>query len=243
MENSLYVGLSSQVVLEENMNIIANNVANMATPGYRGQNMIFQEYISKPRGMKEDLSMVLDYGQYQVTDPGPIKVTGNPLDVALVGPGFIGINTPQGVMYTRAGNFSMTPDGTLVNARGVPVAGAGGGTITIPPEAKEVSIDQQGNVSTNAGQVGQIMVVEFDSEQKLDPAGNGLYRADSPGTPAENTTVIQGKLEGSNVQPVVEMTRMIKVLREYQSVQRMMQNEHDRIRTAIQRLGRSGSVA
>lgn len=242
MENSLYVGLSSQVVLEGNMNIIANNVANLNTPGFRGQNMIFQEYVEKPRGMKEDVSLVNDYGQYQVTDPGPIKITGNSLDVALVGPGFLGIVTPEGVQYTRAGNFAQLADGTLVNARGMPVAGQGGGVITIPQDAKNVYIDHNGAVSTDEGQIGQLMVSEFANYQTLNPAGNGLYTTSEPPIPATGTTVIQGKLEGSNVQAVVEMTRMIDVLREYQAVQRMMQTEHDRMRTAIQRLSRQGGA-
>lgn len=222
------------------MNIIANNVANLNTPGYRGQNMIFQEYVEKPRGMKEDVSFVNDYGQYQVTDPGPIKVTGNPLDVALVGPGFLGIVTPDGVQYTRAGNFGQLADGTLVNARGMPVAGQGGGQITIPADAKNVYIDHNGAVSTDEGQIGQLLIAEFANYQTLEPAGNGLYVTDDAPLPPGNTTLIQGKLEGSNVQAVVEMTRMIDVLREYQAVQRMMQSEHDRMRTAIQRLSRQG---
>jgi flagellar basal-body rod protein FlgF len=236
MENSLYVGLSSQVVLQENMNIIANNVANLNTPGFRGQNMIFQEYLERERGMKEDLSLVNDYGQYQVTDPGPVKVTGNPLDVALIGPGFLGIQTPGGVQYTRSGNLAITAEGTLVNARGMLVASAGGGSITIPPDAKNVYIDQNGAVSTDDGQVGQLMIAEFNNYQTLNPTGNGLYETTETAIPAKGTTVIQGKLEGSNVQAVVEMTRMIDVLREYQSVQNMMKTEHDRLRTAIQKL-------
>lgn len=240
MENSLYVGLSSQVALQESMNIIANNVANLNTPGFRGQNMIFQEYVEKPRGMKEDVSMVNDYGQYQMTDPGPIKVTGNPLDVALVGPGFFGIQAPGGVQYSRAGNFSMTADGTLVNALGMPVAGEGGGAITIPPNAENVYIDQKGAVSTDDGQVGQLMIAEFTNYQTLNPTGNGLYETSEAPIAGENTTVIQGKLEGSNVQSVVEMTRMIDVLREYQSVQNMMKSEHDRLRGAIQKLTSQG---
>jgi flagellar basal-body rod protein FlgF len=240
MENSLYVGLSSQVVLAGNMNIIANNVANLNTPGFRGQNMIFQEYVERPRGMKEDVSLVNDYGQYQVTDPGPIKVTGNPLDIAIVGPGFLGIQTPDGVQYTRAGNLSMTAEGTLVNARGAHVASAGGGDIVIPPDAKNIYIDHNGAVSTDEGQVGQLMIAEFNNYQTLNPAGNGLYVTTDPAVPAAKTTVIQGKIEGSNVQAVVEMTRMIEISREYQAVQRMVQTEHDRLRTAIQRLSRQG---
>ena len=221
------------------MNIIANNVANMTTPGFRAQNLIFQEVIQDPRYMKEDVSQVLDYGQYQNTDPGPISQTGNPLDVSLVGPGFMGIVTPNGVQYTRGGNFAMLADGTLVNARGLPVAGDGGGQITIPPDAKNIYIDRNGAISTDEGQVGKLMVVEFGSEQTLEPVGNGLYMNEDGGQPATRTTVLQGSLEGSNVQPVVEMTRMIDVLREYQMVQNMMNNEHERQRTAIQRLARA----
>ncbi len=239
MENSLYISLSGQMALQAQMDLVAQNIANINTPGYRGQNGVFEEYLDKPRGMKETMSMVYDYGQYQQTDPGPIKVTGGALDVALVGPGFMGIQTPDGIQYTRAGNFTLTADGTLVNARGMAVAGSSGGNITIPADAQNIYIDQKGVVSTDDGEVGQIMVKEFSSEQILEPAGNGLYKTEDLGTLATETTVIQGKLEGSNVQGVVEMTRMIDVSREYQMIQRMIQNEHDRIRGAIQRLGRT----
>jgi flagellar basal-body rod protein FlgF len=239
MENSVYIGLSKQVVLKENMNIIANNVANLNTPGFRGQNMLFTEYVENPRHMDEDISMVLDYGQYQMTDPGAIKETGSPLDVALVGNGFLGIQTPDGIQYTRAGNLTMDAEGTLRNARGMVVADQGGGEITIPDDAREIIIDRKGVVSTDQGVVGQLMIVEFNNYQDLNPAGNGLYTTTANAIPAENTSVHQGKLEGSNVQAVVEMTRMIDVSREYQAIQQMMEKEHERLRTAAQRLART----
>lgn len=239
MENSVYIGLSKQVVLRENMNIIAQNVANVNTPGYRGQNMLFTEYVEDPRYMKEDISMVLDYGQYQMTDPGSLKETGNPLDIALVGNGFLGIQTPNGIQYTRAGNLTMDSEGILRNARGMAVASDGGGDIVIPRDAKEISIDRKGAVSTEQGQIGQLMIAEFENYQELNPAGNGLYETKSAPIPADKTAVMQGKLEGSNVQAVVEMTRMIDVLREYQAVQNMMQSEHERLRSSAQRLART----
>lgn len=240
MENSLYVGLSGQVALEQKMALIANNVANVSTPGYRGQNAVFKEFISDQRRMKEDVSLVLDYGQYQMTDPGPVKVTGNSLDVALVGPGFMGVQTPSGVQYTRAGNFGLNALGEVVTSRGMKVADQGGGTISIPADAKYVTIDHKGVVSTDQGQISQLMIAEFTDYQKLNPAGNGLYTTDEQPKPATETTALQGKLEGSNVEPVIEMTRMIDLMREYQGVQRMMQSEHDRLRTAIQRMTRQG---
>lgn len=239
MENSIYVGLSKQIVLRENMNIIANNVANMNTAGYRGQNMVFSEYIEDPRYMKEDVSMVLDYGQYQKTDAGPIKVTGNPLDVALVGNGFMGMITNEGIQYTRAGNFAVNANNTLVNSLGISVANTNGGEITIPPDAKEIMIDRTGVISTDQGALGQLMIREFASDQDLNPAGNGLYTTEAEPQEPTNTTVLQGNLEGSNVQAVVEMTRMIDVSREYQSVQNMMNSENERLRNAIRKLSQS----
>jgi len=240
MENSLYVGLSKQVVLKENMDIIAQNVANVNTPGYRAQNMVFSEYINDPRYMKEDVAMVLDYGQYQMTDPGNIKDTGAPLDIALVGNGFLGIQTAGGdIQYTRAGNLTMDSNGVIRNALGLAVASEGGGEITIPQDAKDIRIDRNGIISTDQGQIDQLMVREFNNYQELNPEGNGLYVTTEEGIPADSTEVIQGKLEGSNVQAVVEMTRMIDVLREYQAVQNIMQSEHERLRTAAQRLART----
>lgn len=238
MENSLYVGLSGQVALQEKMALIANNVANLNTPGFRGQNAVFKEYISDQKRMKEDVSLVYDYGQYQVTDPGPMKLTGNALDVALVGPGFLGVQTPEGVQYTRAGNFSLNQLGELVTARGMKVADQGGGTIIIPEDATSISIDPKGIVSTQDGPVGTLMVAEFKNYQNLNPVGNGNYKTDEQPTPAVDTRVKQGAVEGSNVSGVLEMTRMIDVLREYQMVNNMMQSEHTRQQTMIQRLGR-----
>ena len=246
MENSIYLGLSRQMVLRANMDIVANNVANMNTPGYRGQNLIFSEYISDPRGGRtpdeadDPLSFVWNKGQYDDTKPGSVEFTGNPLDISLDGPGFIGIQGPGGeIAYSRAGNFQMTAEGTLLNASGFAVASAGGGEIVIPQGSSEIKIDEQGFISNQDGVLGQIQVVEFENLQQLQPIGNLLYRTDAaPGEPA-NTRIKQGTLEGSNVNGVVEMTRMIETLRNFQSTHNMLKSEHDRLRTAIQRLTRT----
>ena len=239
MENSLYVALSRQVALGQNMTIIANNIANINTPGYRGQDMIFEEYVADPRGLEDPLSMVLDYGHYQNTDPGPVSQTGNPLDVALEGPGFFGVQTPDGEQYTRAGNFTVDELGILHTSTGFAVASGNGGDIIIPAEATEISIDENGIISTDQGEVGRLQVVEFENEQLLDPVGNGLYRHPDGGAPAQNTRVRQGMLEGSNVQGITEITQMIEVSREYQAIQRMVQQEHDRQRNTAQRILRT----
>ena len=209
MENTLYIGLSKQITLSENMDIIAHNVANVNTPGYRAQNMVFAEYVVDPARMPEDISMVLDYGQYQVTDPGSLRETGNPFDIALVGNGFLGIETPEGTRYTRAGNLIVDADGILKNQRGMAVASEAGGEIAIPRDAREVTIDKQGVISTENGVVGRLRIVEFEHYQNVNPEGNGLYKAEGePARPAEDTQVLQGRLEGSNVQAVEPFRRL-----------------------------------
>jgi flagellar basal-body rod protein FlgF len=240
MENGIYSGLSRQVALEAQMDIISNNIANMNTPGYREQNMVFTEYLAKPKGIDDPLSMVLDYGQYQKTEAGPMRQTDNPLDVALQGKGWLGVQTAEGIRYTRAGNFQLNVNGELITGRGDLVAGEGGSAITIPPNAREIKIDEKGAVSTEEGQVGRLMVVEFENDQELEAKGNGLYATEAEPLPPDHTRVMQGLIEDSNVSPVLEMSRMIEVLRNYQATQRMLQNEHDRERTMIQRLTRSG---
>ena len=133
METPIFIGLSRQIALRANMDIIANNVANMSTPGYRAQNMVFTEFLASPDGQEKleekEFSMVLDYGQFENSDPGEMRFTGNPLDAAIEGPGYFGVQTPEGVMYTRAGNFQVNTNGELVTGMGQLVADAGGGNL------------------------------------------------------------------------------------------------------------------
>jgi flagellar basal-body rod protein FlgF len=236
MENSLYVGISRQLALTNSMDMIANNVANMSTPGYRAQNPIFKEFITNTSGDRGRLSMVYDYGQWQSTTAGPAHFTGGTYDVALSGPGFMGITTPTGeTMYTRAGNFTVSSSNQLVNSAGYTVAGSTGAAISIPPDAREVKITDDGDVTADGNVVGRIMMMEFENLQSLKPQGNGLYSA-TGGLPATETKMKQGMLEGSNVNPVLEMTRMIDILRNYQSTQKMISAEDERQRSGIQKL-------
>lgn len=244
MPNTIFAGLSQQVAVQRQLGIVANNIANANTPGYKAQNMVFSEYVKEASSRVETeggpgLSLVLDYGHYQTTTQGSIEQTGNTFDVALEGDGYFGVQTADGQRYTRAGNFRVNGIGELVTASGDLVSGQGGGAITIPVEAREVKIGRDGSISTDQGQVGQIMVVEFENQQELEAVGNGLYNTEAQGTPALNTIVLQGALEGSNVEPVIEVTRMIELMRGFQRTQSMIQTEHERERTMIQRLSRT----
>ncbi len=242
MENSIYLALSRQMTLQTNMDIVANNIANMNTTGYRGQNLIFEEFISDPRhdapdGVDDPLSFVWNKGQYDDTSPGSVSVTGNSLDVSLDGPGFLGIQGPGGqINYTRAGDFQLSAEGILASSAGFAVAGAGGGNIVIPPGSSEVKIDEKGVVSNQDGQLGQLMLVEFENLQKLEPLGDNMYKTDAAPIPPANTRVKQGTLEGSNVNSVVEVTRMIETLRDFQATQNILKTENERLRGAIQKL-------
>lgn len=236
MENSIYIALSRQTVLQTNLDIVANNIANMNTAGFRSQSPLFEEYLSDPSRDSDPISFVYDYGQYQNTAPGPQEQTGNPLHVALNGPGFMAIEGPDGkTAYTRDGNFQRDSNGTLVTDAGFRVL-SNGGPITIPANSTEILIDETGTITNQNGILGKLQVVEFDNVQDLKPMGNNLYRTDDTGTPAEDTTVQQGFLEGSNVNPIVETNRMVEILRSFQSVQNLLETEHDRLRTAIQKL-------
>jgi flagellar basal-body rod protein FlgF len=234
MENTIYIGLSRLSALQEHMNIISNNIANINTPGYKANKMLFSEYIDKPKGMKENISMVLDYGNYRVKDNGALKSTGNPLDIALEGTGYFGVQGPDGkVAYTRNGSFTINADRQLVTQQGYPVVDSGGQPISIPEGQNDIVIDERGSIAANEGIIGNLMVQDFDNIQALKPFGNSLYKTEEAGRPSTTTRVIQGSIEGSNTQGVIEMTDMIDVSRTYQSVARMLQTEHDRIRSTI----------
>lgn len=240
MENSIYVALSRQVGIEEKMAITANNIANVNTPGYRAQNMVFNEFLADPRGIEDPLSQVLDYGHYQNTAPGSFRTTGNPLDVAIQGEGYMGVQTADGIAYTRNGRLSLNVNREIVNPAGLPITDEGGNPISIPADAQDVIIAQDGTISSENGVISKLKLVRFDNEQELRATGDGLYRTEQAEQPIEEPRFVQGAYEESNVSAVLEMTRMIQTSRDFQSIHRLMQNEHDRQRTMIQRLTRVG---
>lgn len=238
MENATYIGLSYQAGLERQLNVTANNIANASTPGFRARHVLFQQYLNDAKGTEATpYYSANDYGEMMDTAPGSYSQTGRPLDVAVEGPGFMGVVTATGVKYTRAGSFSLNSVGEIVTPTGLRVADDGGAPITIPQGTAKITIGTSGIVYADGNGVGQLMMREFANPQaELKPVGNSLFEASTEGLPAESTQMRQGMLEGSNVNGVAEMSDMISIMRNYQAVQRMMQSESDRMRTAIQRL-------
>lgn len=237
MENIAYIALSQQMALRTRMDQTANNVANVSTPGYKSYHTLLTEEIKKPESTQA-MSMVMDYGQYRNTAQGPMTQTGNDLDFALRGQGYFTVLTDNGPRYTRDGHFTLNREGQIITASGDLVAGNGGGPITIPPEAKNITVGKDGSIQTDVGAIGQFAIVQFDDDQLLKSAGNNQYTADGVAAIADTETdVLQGMVEESNVQGVKEMTEMIDILRKYQSASRLIQTDHDRQSNAINILG------
>jgi flagellar basal-body rod protein FlgF len=241
MENPIYISLSRMVALQRQMDVVANNVANATSTGFKRERVMFSEYLEHPT-MNERLSMVQDRATTRDMSPGPMSATSNPLDVAIRGSGYFVVDTLNGPHYTRAGRFQLDPKGQIVDNNGLPVLGTDMKPIILPTGAGDIHIQGDGSVFTNLNPrtpVGKINVVTFDKEQQMIEVGSGLFLTDETPKPAsKDTRVAQGVIEESNVQPVVEMTNMMNVLRQYQGIQKIVDSEHKSQESMIQKLGR-----
>ena len=236
MENTGYVALSRQMVLRRQLESIANNMANMSTTAYRAERMLFTEYLSDTGDSRRPLSFVQDLAQVRNLAEGPLQTTGAALDVAVKGKGYFVIQTARGERYTRDGHFRLSPDGEIVTALGDKVL-SDGGVLEIPDDSKTIEIAGDGTVSADEDELGRLRVVTFGDEQRLKRVQGNYYDADGQlPRELEESEVIQGALETSNVRGIVEMTEMIKTLRAYQAAKRMNDQEHERQRRAIRTL-------
>ncbi|HIJ38245.1 MAG TPA: flagellar basal-body rod protein FlgF [Rhodospirillaceae bacterium] len=232
MENTAYVSLSSQAALWRQMEVVANNMANANTPAFKSEVAMFKEYSVKtksdatPFGRK--ISYVQDVGMLRNTAEGPLASTGAPLDVAIHGDGYFTLDTPSGPRFTREGHFRLDETGMVVTAAGYPVLQQNDQPIVVAPNEANITIAADGTISTENGNIGKLKLVKFENEQDLTKAGNGSYQTTSDPSPVDKPVLSQGMLEQSNVQPILEMTHMMKILRTYEGVQNMLQNEHDR---------------
>ena len=249
MENTLLVGLSRQMVLERQMDVVANNVANVNTNGYKADRSMFQEYLAS--GAHEDnflaadrrVSYVQDRAVFHDFSQGAVEETKNPLDVAIDGGGFLVVQTPAGERYTRDGALQINSQGQLVTAGGNPVLG-NSGPIVFQPTDKQVSIASDGSVTVLEGTSridsvrGKLRVVSFAQAQNLQKEGSNLFSAGPGATAQPNTTskLRQGFVEKSNVNSVLEMSHMIEVTRTYTQISNLLQQQSDLHKTAIDKL-------
>ena len=241
MENAQLISLSRQIALQRQMDVVANNMANINTNGFKSEDLLFQDYLMpKARdndfgGQDSKLHYTEDWSTLHNMETGPIEQTGNPLDVALQGDGFLSVQTPQGVRYTRNGALTIDNQGMLVDLDGNPVLGDGG-PIHFDSSDTDISIARNGSISSSNGTKGKLAVVEFANPQVLAKQGDNYYSGPA-GAPATATDVIQGSIEKSNVSGVTTMADMIRVERAYQQLATLMQQQSDLRTTAVQRLG------
>jgi len=241
MENTSYIALSRQTALWRKLDVVANNIANMNTPAYKGEHVLFTEYLARSRGADspfgDRLAYTVDHGTYRDVERGPMQMTGNPLDVAIDGEGYFEVETDFGRYYTRNGRFMLDKDGMMVTTEGHPVLTTTGAPIFIAPNEHDITIERDGSISTETGPVGRLRVVSFEDEQAMLRIQAGMYDAqDQEPQDVEVVSLEQGTIEGANVEPVIEMTRLIDVHRAYESIQQLIESEGERQRNAIQAL-------
>ena len=227
MDTISYVALSRQMALDRHMTTLATNIANASSTGYRARHTLFEAELERA-GPQQRVAFVQDVGQWQDTAPGPIATTGNQLDVAIDGSGFLAFNTAGGVRYSRAGHLTLDPQGQITDEAGHPVLDQGGQPLLVPAGAGELTIAADGTLSTKAGPIGRLQVVTFQNEQLLSREGDGLYRSPVPPQAAGGEgRLVQGALEGADVQPVMEMTSMMQATRLFEGTQKMIDTHHE----------------
>ncbi|SNS11136.1 flagellar hook-basal body complex protein [Antarctobacter heliothermus] len=232
METAGYAALSRQSSLMREMQVIANNIANANTTGYRQEGMIFSEFVAEGDGMA---AVAMAAGRIGSTSlrQGTLEQTGGLYDLAIEGDGFFLVETGDGQRLTRAGAFSPSAEGTLVTPDGHPVLDESGAPIFVPPQAVGLAIARDGTISTEGRPIGRVGVVQPLEPQGMIREGGQMFRSDAGFEPVEDPRVMQGFVEASNVDPILQVARMVEVQRAYELGQSFMEREDERIRSAL----------
>lgn len=241
MDNAAYIGLSRQMTLRRELEIIANNVANADTAGFKVEQLLTEEEPTRPAktfGIRPPVDFVVDGEVARDFTQGGFSQTGNTFDLAVEGDGFLVVRTANGDRYTRDGRLQLDARNQLVTHGGDPVL-AGGGPVVLDPQGTPPVIAPDGTVSQGAVQLGKLDLVRFDSRRGLAKEGDNLFASAAPAQPAPDVRVRQGAVEQSNVKPVLEITNLIEVSRAYERITRMVDQNEDLSRRAVERLGRS----
>lgn len=239
MDNPIYTSLSRQSGLMRELSVIANNIANSDTTGFKRESAVFSEYIRRAgtaAGPSDQPQNSISMGRLGAHvshfESGAIRQTGGSLDVAIDGDGFFTVETPQGERLTRAGHFMTDAEGTLMMTNGYAVLDDGGGRIQLPLEVNLLAIGSDGTISADGVEVARLGLVTAEPTQ-MTREGDNLWQTGGPTQPLEAPRLMQGFLEGSNVEPVNEIARMIEVQRHYDAGQKLLEIEHDRIKSVV----------
>ena len=237
MDASGYVTLSRQSGLMREMQVVANNIANASTTGFRREGLVFSEHVVRLENAPS-LSMANGNARQIDLSEGGLSETGGTFDFAIQGDGFFLVDTPQGQQLTRAGSFTPSADGELMTADGHRLLDQGGAPVFVPPDARSVSLGRDGTLSADGQPLTRVGLWQPTDPLKLQRQAGTLFASPSGVQPMEDGVVLQGFVEDSNVNAVTEVTRMIEVQRAYEMGQGLLDREDDRIRSVIRTLGR-----
>jgi flagellar basal-body rod protein FlgF len=241
MSTDLYVAASAQIAIDRRMEAIANNIANANTAGYRAAGVKFEATMAKVG--EENVAFASPGTVYIVRDSGPVNYTGNSLDVAVDGDGWLAMQTPNGTAYTRDGRMHITAFGQLQSVAGYPMLDLGGGPITIDPSAGPVTIGENGTISQNGKPIGGLGLFLIPKDAALARQDNSGVVPSKPAEPVEDFTansIRQGYVEGSNVNPILEMTRLIEVSRAFDQAATAIDQSDNMSQEAIRTLSPAG---
>ncbi|MHA3978330.1 flagellar hook-basal body complex protein [Halovulum sp. GXIMD14794] len=236
MDTSVYVTLSRQNGLANELQAVAHNIANMSTTGYRREGVVFAEMVQALEAEGGSVAMTDAHARITGMGQGAMAATGGQFDLAIDGPGFFMVETIDGPRLTRAGAFTPNEGGELVDMAGRRLLDEGGAPIFVPPDAINIAVAGDGSVSADGQPLARIGLFVVDDPTALSREDGVLFRSAVDPRPAEDGAIRQGFLEGSNVNAVAEMSRMIEVQRAYEAGQRLMDKEDERIRQVIDTL-------
>lgn len=238
MDTTGYTTLSRQSGLLREMDVIANNIANISTTGFRRGGLVFSEYVQTMSPGEPSLSMANANVRAFDRAQGPLTQTGGTFDFAIEGDGFFLVQTPTGQALTRAGSFTPNQNGELVAPDGAQLLDAGGAPIFVPPDARGLALASDGTLSADGIPLSQVGLYVPEDPTSLDRQEGVRFAFNGALVPAEDAVVLQGFVEGSNVNPVSEIARMIEVQRNYELGQKFLEQEHERVQTTIQSVTR-----
>ena len=241
MDNIGSIALSRMVAQQRAIDVTAGNIANSTTAGFQGERVIFSDWLVKqdaagqPPGGRT-VAYAQDRATYRDTRPGPQTQTGNPLDLAIGVDGFFSVQSPRGPRLTRSGHFELSATGSIVDGDGNALLDTAGQPMQVGPTDGTLTVTADGSISSVNGSIGRIGVIRPDDPQKMKAEGSRLFNADGPTKPVAVPRISQGSLEASNVQPTVELNRMMNELREFQFTSQFIQSEADRGQAAIDKI-------
>lgn len=245
MENATTIAVSRLMAQTRGMDVTANNLANIGTPGFRSERVMFSDWLVKQSGLGDadsvpkgsrTMAYTQDRATYRNREPGPVSHTANPLDFAIAGDGFFTVMAPGGPRLTRSGHFERGPDGTILDASGFPLLDTAGKPLQLATADTAITMASNGMLSSQNGQIGRVGVVVPDDPYRMRTEGGRLLASDSATKPVEAPQISQGALEESNVQPTLEVTRMMTDMREFQFTSQFVQAEADRQQSAIDKI-------